>query len=235
MNNTDKKRFVRSKFASVTTRYDLLNSLLSLGIDKSWRTRTARSLQAMPPGPVLDLCAGTLPLSLVINKKTGRQVWALDFCMDMLTYGKGRIKNTKYEKAIRLIQGDAEAIPARSGSFSGVTIAFGLRNLADRKKGLMEMFRVLKPGGILAVLEFSRPTMKVFSTLYFIYLENILPTIGGMVSGDKEAYQYLARSIKEFPPPREIARQMTDTGFSHVRFAPLTMGIVHLYVGIRPS
>ena len=235
MDKNAKKHFVKSKFSAVTRRYDLLNSILSFGIDRSWRIHTAKTLLDLPPGPLLDLCAGTLPLSLVVTEYTGRPVWAIDFCLDMLLYGMARIKATPQVRQITLIQGDAEEIPARSRSFSGVTIAFGLRNLANREKGLKEMFRVLKPGGVLAILEFSRPTVKAFSSLYFFYLENILPIIGGIISGDKEAYQYLAQSIKEFPSPQAIAHLLSDVGFQDVSFRPMTMGIVHLYVGRRPD
>ncbi len=235
MDRETKKLFVRQKFTSVTNRYDLLNTVLSLGIDHLWRIQTAKALSDIPPGPVLDLCAGTIPLSIVINRQIGRPVVALDFCLDMLIYGKERIKGARGEKEISFIQGDAEEIPAKERHFAGATIAFGLRNLADPQRGLFEMYRVLKPGGVLAILEFSRPQNPLFATPYFFYLEKILPIIGGIVSGDREAYEYLASSIKAFPPPQQVAKMMEKAGFNPISFRPMTFGIVHLYVGRRPA
>ena len=235
MDRRNKKVFVRQKFTSVTRRYDLLNTVLSLGIDHLWRIQTAKELFDIPPGPVLDLCAGTLPLSVVINRKTGRRLVALDFCLDMLIYGRERIKRDKMAREISFVQGDAEEIPAKDGHFAGATIAFGLRNLADPQKGLFEMYRILKPGGVLAILEFSRPQNPLFAKPYFFYLEKILPVIGGIVSGDKEAYEYLATSIKAFPPPKQVASMMKKAGFDSISFRPMTLGIVHLYSGRRPA
>lgn len=234
-NNDEKKSFVKNKFSSVTSRYDLLNTLLSFSVDKYWRKRTAETLKNLPDGPILDLCAGTLPLSIVLRKYTKRKIIALDFCLDMLLHGKNRINSLTMANDILLVQGDAELIPFKENVFSGITIAFGIRNLANPEKGLMEMFRVLKPGGVSSILEFSRPKNKLFSKYYFFYLHNILPNIGGIISGDQEAYSYLATSIQEFHAPEVVAAMMESAGFKDVKYRPLTFGIVTLYTGRRPS
>jgi len=231
----DKKAFVRTKFSAVTGHYDFLNTLLSLSIDRYWRKSTARAMKSIPDGPLLDVCAGTLPLSLELKRRTGRPVMALDFCLDMLQHGWKRINRYTRRQGIYPVQGDAELLPFPASTFSGVTIAFGIRNLSRPGVGLREMFRVLKPGGRLAILEFSRPRRPVFSWIYFLYLHKLLPVIGGALSGDREAYAYLARSIQEFYAPEVLAAMMNDVGFKRVSYSPLTLGIVTLYAGIRPS
>ncbi len=233
--HNEKKAFVKEKFSTVTRRYDLLNTLLSLNEDKKWRSITVKAISTAPHGPVLDLCAGTLPLSIEIERRLKRGVAALDFCLEMLKFGRFRLNNTKNRLNISLIQGDAELIPFKDHTFSAVTIAFGLRNLQDYKRGINEMFRVLRPGGYLAILEFSRPKSPLFAPLYFFYLNNILPIIGGIISGDKEAYRYLATSIQEFPPPEHIASMLDGAGFEEVNITPLTFGVVTLYCCKRPA
>ncbi len=228
-----KKAFVQEKFASVTPKYDFLNTLLSLYIDHYWRIRTAALLKD-EEGPVLDICAGTLPLSRQIFKQKKGMVVALDFCFDMLDYGKQRLK-TPHERAnILPVCGDGEALPLPDESFAGFTVAFGIRNLSNLPKGFGEMYRVLRPGGIAAILEFSRPSNPVFAPLYRFYLHKVLPNLGGAISGDKEAYRYLAESIEGFYSQDEVCKMMKDAGFEDVSYKPLTMGIVTLYSGHRP-
>ncbi len=227
-----KKEFVQQKFASVTPKYDFLNSLLSLYIDRYWRVRTAALLDGRP-GPVLDLCAGTLPLSREVVRRKERKVLALDFCFDMLEYGRERLGKAGERKNIMPVCGDGEALPLPSETFTGFTVAFGIRNLANLPRGLAEVHRVLRPGGVAAVLEFSRPSLPVFSQFYRFYLHRVLPVLAGMISGDREAYKYLADSIEGFYSQEEVCSMMKDAGFTDVSFTPLTFGIVTLYSGTK--
>ena len=230
----EKKRFVRDKFASISNRYDFLNSLLSLKVDSYWRWVTTRELKEFPEGAVLDLCAGTLPLALELTRQASkRTVVAVDFCEDMLRRGLKSLPLDDRRNRIGAVCGDGEEIPAATEKFWGVTVAFGVRNLANTAKGLTEMHRVLKPGGKLLILEFSRPSNAIFKPIYSFYLNRVLPKVAGLVSGDKEAYEYLARSIAEFYEPGELLTMIRKAGFSRQYYRPLTMGIVTVYVGIK--
>ncbi len=230
----EKKKFVREKFSSISGRYDLLNSLLSLQIDRYWRWTTTRLLREFPEGAVLDLCAGTLPLSLELTRQAKKRVvLAVDFCEDMLRAGVGALPDDDRRERIFPVCGDGEVIPAPSQTFHGVTVAFGVRNLARTQVGLAEMHRVLRPGGKLLILEFSRPTNPLVKPVYNFYLNRVLPWVAGLVSGDKEAYEYLASSIAAFYEPAELLAMMREAGFSTVSRKPLTFGIVSIYVGVR--
>jgi demethylmenaquinone methyltransferase/2-methoxy-6-polyprenyl-1,4-benzoquinol methylase len=233
-NPEEKKTFVREKFAAISPRYDLLNSVLSFQIDRYWRWVTTRELRSFPEGAVLDLCAGTLPLSLELTRQAPkRQVVAIDFCEDMLRTGvKTMLRDSRTDR-IQTVCGDGEEIPAADGSFWGITVAFGVRNLANTPKGLGEMWRVLKPGGKLLILEFSRPQNILVKPVYNFYLNRVLPKVAGVVSGDKEAYQYLADSIAAFCEPTELLTLMADVGFMKTYARPLTFGIVTIYVGVK--
>ena len=230
----EKKRFVRNKFSSISKDYDFLNSLLSMKVDSYWRWVTTRELKEFPKGAILDLCAGTLPLSLELTRQAPeRNVVAIDFCEDMLLSGLKTLPDDGRRERITAVCGDGEEIPAASEKFWGITVAFGVRNLAQTEKGLAEMWRVLKPGGKLLILEFSRPRNAFFKPIYNFYLNRVLPKIAGLVSGDKEAYEYLASSIAKFYEPEVLLSMMKDAGFSSQYCRPLTMGIVTLYIGIK--
>ena len=230
----EKKKFVREKFSAISPKYDLLNSLLSMQIDRYWRWKTTRLLQEFPAGQVLDLCAGTLPLSLELTRQARqRLVLAVDFCEDMLRAGVKALPDDDRKPRIFPVCGDGELIPAPSDTFWGCTVAFGVRNLARTQQGLNEMYRVLKPTGKLLILEFSRPTNVVVKPVYNFYLNKVLPAVAGMVSGDKEAYEYLASSIAAFYEPEELLSMMRKAGFSHVERIPMTFGIVSIYVGVK--
>ncbi|MBM9538414.1 ubiquinone/menaquinone biosynthesis methyltransferase [Desulfobulbus alkaliphilus] len=229
-----KKHFVKEKFSAISGRYDLLNSLLSLQIDRYWRWRTTRLLRRFPDGWVLDLCAGTLPLSLELTRQAvNRRVLAVDFCEDMLRAGAGRLPADNRRDRIYPVCGDGEVIPAPSASFWGCTVAFGVRNLSRTEVGLREMHRILRPTGKLLILEFSRPTNPLVRPLYNLYLNRILPAIAGRISGDKEAYEYLASSIAAFYEPEELLRMMRAAGFADAIRIPLTFGIVSIYMGTK--
>lgn len=229
-----KKQFVREKFASISKRYDLLNSLLSLQIDRYWRWRTTRLLREFPGGWVLDLCAGTLPLSLELTRQAKhRKVLAVDFCEDMLQAGAAALPDDGRRPRIFPVCGDGEVIPAPSDAFWGCTVAFGVRNLSQTMQGLQEMHRILRPSGKLLILEFSRPTNPIIKPIYSLYLNRILPAVAGMISGDKEAYEYLASSIAAFYEPADLMALMREAGFASVSRIPLTFGIVSIYVGVK--
>lgn len=228
----EKKVFVEKKFASITSRYDLLNSLLSLHIDRYWRWLAARELDGFDGAPVLDLCAGTLPSSrAVAGRKPGEYILSLDICREMLFYGKNRPDSEKFYPYIIPACADGEEIPCKENTFSGIIVAFGVRNLSNIDRGLTEMYRVLRPGGKLVILEFSRPENPLVRPLYFFYLMRILPVIGGWVSGDQEAYRYLASSIRLFCTPRELVRKMEAVGYIRTKIRPVTAGIVTIYTG----
>ena len=229
-----KKQFVKEKFSAISGRYDLLNSLLSLQIDRYWRWRTTRLLRQFADGWVLDLCAGTLPLSLELTRQAvNRRVLAVDFCEDMLRAGAGSLPADGRRDRIFPVCGDGEIIPAPTASFWGCTVAFGVRNLSRTEQGLREMHRILRPTGKLLILEFSRPTNPLVRPVYNLYLNRILPAIAGRISGDKEAYKYLASSIAAFYEPQELLSMMRAAGFADVTRIPLTFGIVSIYMGTK--
>lgn len=230
----EKKTFVKEKFSSISHKYDFLNSLLSFQIDRYWRWVTTRELKMFPDGAVLDLCAGTLPLSLELTRQApARQVVAIDFCEDMLRAGIKTLPSDNRRPRIFPVCGDGEKIPARDASFWGITVAFGVRNLGRTQDGLNEMHRVLRPGGKLLILEFSRPQNVIVKPVYSFYLNTVLPKVAGVVSGDKEAYEYLASSIAGFYEPEELLGMMKKAGFAEVSRRPLTFGIVSVYIGVK--
>jgi demethylmenaquinone methyltransferase / 2-methoxy-6-polyprenyl-1,4-benzoquinol methylase len=230
----DKKKFVREKFSSISGRYDLLNSLLSLQIDRYWRWRTTRLLRTFTDGWVLDLCAGPLLLALELTRQEpARRVLAVDFCEDMLRAGVQNLPTDGRKTRIYPVCGDGEIIPAPSNAFWGCTVAFGVRNLSRTLQGLREMHRILRPSGKLLILEFSRPTNPIIKPLYSFYLNHVLPAVAGLISGDKEAYQYLASSIAGFYEPEELLTMMREAGFATVKRKALTFGIVSIYIGVK--
>ncbi len=233
-NPEEKKKFVREKFSSISQDYDFLNSLLSFNIDRYWRWVTTRMLREFPEGVVLDLCAGTMPLTLELTRQAPkRQVLAVDFCEEMLRAGIKTLPRDQRSRRLQPVCGDGEKIPVASSSVWGITVAFGVRNLSRTDEGLREMHRVLKPGGKLLILEFSRPRNPLVKPLYNFYLNRVLPKLAGLISGDKEAYEYLASSIAGFYEPEELLRMMRQAGFAKVLRRPLTFGIVTIYVGIK--
>jgi demethylmenaquinone methyltransferase/2-methoxy-6-polyprenyl-1,4-benzoquinol methylase len=230
----EKKTFVKEKFSSISHKYDFLNSILSFQIDRYWRWITTRELKMFPDGAVLDLCAGTLPLSLELTRQApARQVVAIDFCEDMLRAGLKTLPRDNRRQRIFPVCGDGEKIPARDACFWGITVAFGVRNLGRTQDGLHEMYRVLRPGGKLLILEFSRPRNVIVKPIYSFYLNTVLPKVAGVVSGDKEAYEYLASSIAAFYEPEELLGMMKKAGFADVSRRPLTFGIVSVYIGVK--
>jgi len=229
-------RWVRGMFGSIAPRYDLLNHLLSLNIDRYWRARTVQrvsSVLARPSARVLDLCCGTGDLMLALQARSGAVVYGSDFCHPMLVAAHHKVEQRRVRSA--LFEADALRLPVADASVDLITIAFGFRNLSNYQQGLRELMRVLSPGGLTAILEFSTPPNPVLSRLYDFYSRSILPTIGGWISGSKEAYSYLPESVRKFPGAEDLAEQMRDAGFTNVRFERMTVGIVALHIGQRPG
>ena len=229
-------RWVRGMFGRIAPRYDLLNHLLSLNIDKYWRARTARRVSHIlqrRDAIALDLCCGTGDLMLALDAKGTARVFGSDFCHPMLVAARRKVQEKRRKPEV--FEADALALPVASGSLDLVTIAFGFRNLANYRHGLQELLRVLKPGGMLAILEFSQPLNPLLSRLYDFYSRSILPVLGGWISGSRDAYTYLPESVRKFPGAEHLAEQMQETGLVNVRFERLTAGIVALHWGERPA
>ena len=207
-------------FDAVARRYDLTNTVLSLGQDRLWRRATRTALEIGPGDTVLDLAAGTA-VSTVELGKSGAWCVACDFSVGMLTAGA--------QRRVPKVAGDATKLPFDNEVFDAVTISFGLRNVVDHVEGLREMARVTKPGGRLVVCEFSTPTVPVFSTVYKEYLMRALPALARTVSSDPESYEYLAESIRAWPDQPALARRIAEAGWSDVRWRNLTGGIVALH------
>ncbi|MEZ5977972.1 MAG: ubiquinone/menaquinone biosynthesis methyltransferase [Planctomycetota bacterium] len=215
---------VRAMFDRIAPRYDLLNHVLSLGIDRGWRRRTARLLRDAGCGRVLDVCCGTGD-STVVLASHGMRAHGVDFAGAMLA--RARTK----EGASRLVRGDALRLPFRDAAFDATTIAFGLRNLEDRVDGLREMARVTRPGGIVAVLECSLPARGPWRSVYVGYMTRVLPVVGGVVSGDREAYRYLPDTVLAWPSPDELEEDMRRAGLVEARHEVLGLGAAALHVG----
>jgi demethylmenaquinone methyltransferase / 2-methoxy-6-polyprenyl-1,4-benzoquinol methylase len=218
-------REVASMFDGVARRYDLTNTVLSLGQDRFWRRATREALQLRPSDKVLDLAAGTA-VSTVELATSGAWCVAADFSVGMLGAGAAR--------AVPKVAGDATRLPFDDGVFDAVTISFGLRNVVDHAAGLREMARVTRPGGRLVVCEFSTPTNGAFATLYKEYLMQALPRMAQAVSSNPEAYVYLAESIRAWPDQAALARRIADAGWGEVRWRNLTGGIVALHAATKP-
>jgi demethylmenaquinone methyltransferase/2-methoxy-6-polyprenyl-1,4-benzoquinol methylase len=221
-------------FEQIAPSYDRLNHLLSLNIDQRWRRLAVRHLldRIEQPGTLaLDLCCGTADLTIELARHT--RVIGCDFCHPMLVLGNEKLAATKGRAT--LTEGDALQLPFAEGQFDAVTIAFGLRNLARVEGGLAEIFRVLKPGGRVAILEFSRPVVPILRPLFQFYFHQILPRIGGLLSGSTEAYRYLPQSVRHFPDQSTLAGMMRTIGFIDVRYRNLSAGIAALHLGDRPA
>jgi demethylmenaquinone methyltransferase / 2-methoxy-6-polyprenyl-1,4-benzoquinol methylase len=221
--------WVREMFGRVAPRYDLLNHLLSFNIDRHWRGRTVRKLRPIldrEDATVLALCCGTGDLMLALRASARARVLGSDFCHPMLTAAK-----QKAGSGSPFFEADALKLPARDASLDAITVAFGFRNLANYEAGLRELKRVLKPGGVAAILEFSQPPNPIFNAVYGFYSRNVLPRIGGLISGASDAYRYLPESVRKFPDADGLAAKMTEAGYHDVSFERMTFGIVALHTG----
>ena len=222
---------VSSMFARIAGRYDLANHLLSGGIDHHWRSRLVRAVHDCHPASVLDLATGSGDVIFALADglaRPGLRLTGMDFCQPMLDEAvRKRSRNPRWSE-IEFLVGDGLALPLPDASYDAVTISFGLRNMADRSKALREMRRVLPPGGRMFVLEFSQP-VRWFRPFYYAYLKGVLPSVAGIVTGDRSAYEYLCGSIELFPDRDALSAEIAGAGFSSVRATPLTFGIVALH------
>ena len=226
----DKAGFVHRTFQDISPQYDVVNSILSASMDRIWRMKTVRALRLSESALVLDLCAGTLPLTFELLKAAKKRAVALDLSLNMLMRGREKTPKDLDERVIGAVCGLGETLPFRDACFDGAMVAFGVRNLVDLKTGLAELIRVLKPTGRLTILEFSRPDKPIFSTAYRLYLKHVLPRIAGWVTGNREAYEYLVRSIYEFWDREEMVAMLKRTGFTNVSTRLLTFGVVTIYI-----
>jgi demethylmenaquinone methyltransferase/2-methoxy-6-polyprenyl-1,4-benzoquinol methylase len=222
-----KKEYIQKMFAGISHRYDFLNSLLSLRRDKYWRRFAAEKL---PSGRTLDVCSGTGDVAIEVSKRS--DVIASDFCEEMLKICALKITKRNI-KNIYCIQNDAENLSFKDISFDGAIVAFGIRNVADIKKALSEMHRVVRNGGRIVVLEFSQPQNRFFRSMYYIYFQKLLPVVGRLVSKKTGPYSYLPSSVMAFPKREEFIELMKVSGMMDIRYFDLTFGIVTVYVGSK--
>jgi demethylmenaquinone methyltransferase / 2-methoxy-6-polyprenyl-1,4-benzoquinol methylase len=226
---------VRDMFGQIAPRYDLLNHLLSLNIDRSWRRKTVDRLRVNGTAPILDVCTGTGDLAMEIRRRFGSQtpVIGSDFCHEMLAIGVEKSKRDR-NAHVNYVEADSQHLPFPSDMFQCVTVAFGLRNVADTDLGLTEMLRVCRPGGQVAVLEFSQPTALGLKQSYNFYFKHVLPRVGQwMARNDKSAYEYLPASVSQFPSGAVLAERMRANGIREVKMHPMTFGVVTLYEGTK--
>lgn len=229
---TNKGERIREMFDSIAPRYDLLNRLLSLGVDKRWRRTAVRQIRFTTEGRILDVATGTADVALEIAAFTPEQVTVtgVDFSPQMVELGKAKVQQSAFAARISLQVAPCESIPYDDATFDSATIAFGIRNVVDRLCGLKEILRVLKPEGRLVVLEFSNPRSSAIKAAYNFYFLRVLPLIGGMISSFS-AYKYLPDSVLEFPSQEEFKRIMIEAGFRNVSHQDLTFGIATVYTG----
>ncbi len=233
-NEAAHERAVKEMFAGIAGKYDLLNHVLSLNIDRSWRRRVRREIAdilARPDALVLDVACGTGDLSIEMQRGAAAKVIGTDFCRPMLTIADR--KSQLDDLDIPYVEADAMKLSFPDDTFDAATIAFGLRNLPNYEDGLRELSRVVKPGGKLVILECSHPRLPVFRELYDFYFNAVLPKIGGLVSGSRSAYTYLPNSVAKFPDQKTLASMMERAGFSEIKFQNLTGGVAALHSGVK--
>ena len=231
-----KKEGIRRLFNSIASDYDRLNHILSLNIDKGWRKKAVREITKHDsPVKILDIACGTGDFTIEIARKvtTGSEVIGVDISEGMMEIGKEKIR--KAGVIAEMSVADCEALPYEPNTFDCISVGFGVRNFEHLDLGLFEMFRVLKPGGKLVILELSLPSNAVIRYCYMLYFQKVLPFIGGLLSGDRGAYEYLCTSVLRFPAPDRFIAMLKATGFSQVKHQPLTFGICRMYVCVKPS
>lgn len=236
VNSLKKGYLVREMFTKIAPRYDFLNRLLSLGIDRRWRRSACKNITGRVSGRVLDIATGTGDMALEAARATDNSVkiFGVDFCAAMVAIGRDKINASLFRDRIALGVASCEALPFHNNTFDAATIAFGIRNVADRSLGLREILRTLLPGGVAVILEFSNPKSRLFKSVYHFYFRRILPAIGGLFS-DSGAYRYLPDSVLDFPDQEVFKKIMIEAGFENVSHSDYTFGIVTCYVGKKPA
>ena len=233
----DKATYVKETFNSIAGHYDLMNSLMSLGMDKRWRRIAVQRVGAKPGLSMLDVCCGTGQLSLELGKAVGAEgkVTGLDFSQNMLDVAKHSLTHSPNRGCIQFIQGDAMELPFSDRFFDGVTVGWGLRNLPDLRKGIREMVRVVKPRGMVVSLEMAKPSFPGFKQAYWLYFEKLVPFMGKIWAKKSSAYQYLHDSAREFPSQQELKRIFAECGLIETRFDNLAGGVVAIVSGAKPG
>ena len=229
-----KKAQVARMFNQIAGTYDFLNHFLSLGIDLYWRRRVIRAIAPYQPRELLDVATGTGDLAIAMRSLNPRRVVGLDLAEQMLEVGRQKLQKQGLQHKVHFEQGDSEALPYPAASFDAVTVGFGVRNFEHLDTGLAEIQRVLKPGGVLAVLEFSKPRMFPFKQLYQAYFQNVLPLLGRLFSKDAAAYRYLPESVQAFPDGERFLEHLKKNGLTSATWQPLTLGIAALYLAEKP-
>ncbi|TAJ15023.1 bifunctional demethylmenaquinone methyltransferase/2-methoxy-6-polyprenyl-1,4-benzoquinol methylase UbiE [Marinilabiliaceae bacterium JC017] len=225
-----KKQQVATMFNNIAPRYDLLNHLLSLGIDKRWRRRAINLLRELKNPVILDVATGTGDLALLAHHMLKCDITGVDISSEMLSVAQQKIKKQSVQDAVQVQLGDSEHLPFDDASFDAVMVAFGVRNFENLNKGLSEMQRVLKPGGKMVILEFSRPAFFPFKQLYFFYFKRVLPFIGGLISKDRAAYTYLPESVLNFPDGERFDAELKRVELKPVTRLKQTLGIATIYL-----
>ncbi len=228
-----KKEQVAKMFDNISKRYDLLNHLLSMGIDKGWRKKAIRQLEPLKPQTILDVATGTGDFAIQALTLKPKKITGVDISEGMLAVGRKKIAEKQLGHLIELKSGDSENLPFGENNFDAVTVAFGVRNFENLEKGLAEIYRVIKPGGMVVVLEFSRPRAFPFKQLYSFYFKVILPKIGRFISSDKAAYTYLPASVEAFPDGEDFLHRLNTVGFKNTKCKALTFGISSIYTGLK--
>jgi demethylmenaquinone methyltransferase/2-methoxy-6-polyprenyl-1,4-benzoquinol methylase len=231
--HTGKKEQVAKMFDNISGRYDFLNHFLSLGVDRIWRRKAIRQLEGNRPKLILDVATGTGDFAVEALRLNPDKIIGIDISEGMLEVGRKKMIKHGFYPKIELRSGDSEKLPFEENKFDAIIVAFGVRNFENLERGLREMLRVLKPGGKVVVLEFSKPTVFPFRQLYHFYFKFILPKIGRWVSHDSAAYTYLPESVQAFPDGKEFIAILSDLGYKHTACTPLTFGISSLYTGIK--
>ncbi len=225
---------VRHVFSRVATRYDLVNSLTSLGIDRWWRRAAVQAARPGRTGRVLDLCSGTGGLAFAMARQMRpAEVVGTDIVEEMLDVARARTASYRGRTRIGFLHGDAQKLPFKDASFDSATVAFGVRNLPDREANFREVLRILKPGGRYVILEFSRPPNSVVRRLYYWYLRHVVVLVGGLLTRDRDSYVYLHDTIRSFPDQRILAEELRCAGFSRVEWRDMTSGVVALHVAVK--
>ena len=227
-----KKEQVAGMFNDIAFRYDFLNRFLSAGIDVRWRKKAIRQLEKISPKTILDVATGTADVAIMASDMLkSEKITGIDISDGMLDIGRKKIQKLGLQNTIELLNGDCETINFNNDSFDAVTVAFGVRNFENLEKGLSEIKRVLKPGGKLVVLEFSKPKSAVVKVLYNLYMKIITPGVGKLFSKNRNAYQYLDESINKFPEGKQFTAILDNLGYSNIYTKPLSLGICSIYCG----
>jgi len=231
--NSSKKNQVREMFDTISGNYDGLNRMMTFGIDRSWRKQVVALVSKTKPKKILDIATGTGDLAIMLAQIDDSQVTGLDLSPGMLEIGKQKVFAAGLDKQVDMVIGDSEKLPFDDNSYDAITVSYGVRNFEDLNKGLLEINRVLRPGGILVILETSLPTKFPYKQGYNVYSKTLLPLLGTLFSKDKEAYSYLSNSAKAFPFGKEFNKILEQNSFTQVKDRPVTMGVSTIYTAFK--